>query len=72
MSGKQDEIWLKAAACEANARHAPSDLLRDKFRRLRDSWIRIAAADEIVRSLKPSTSGAVVGHPIGTLPQSDV
>jgi hypothetical protein len=51
MSEKQERALLKATACDAHARHAPSDLLRDKFLRLRDSWIRIANAEEMVSSL---------------------
>jgi hypothetical protein len=51
MSEKQEKALLKATACNAQARHAPSDLLRDKFLRLRDSWIRIANAEEMVSSL---------------------
>jgi hypothetical protein len=34
--------WEKAAACEAHARSLKDDKLQDKFRKLRDSWIRIA------------------------------
>jgi hypothetical protein len=72
MSEKQDEAWLRAAACEVHARHAPSDLLRDKFRRLRDSWIRVAAAEEIIRSLRPSITSAIAkDHRICTLPLLD-
>jgi hypothetical protein len=55
MSEKQERALLKATACEAHARHAPSELLRDKFRRLRDSWIRIANAEEMISSLHPAS-----------------
>jgi hypothetical protein len=34
--------WEKAAACEAQARSIKDDRLKVRFRRLRDSWIRIA------------------------------
>ena len=51
MSEQRDKALRKALACELHARQAPSDFLRDKFRRLRDSWIRIANADEIATSL---------------------
>jgi hypothetical protein len=53
MPEKLDQALLKATACEAHARHAPSELLRDKFRRLRDSWIRIANAEEMVNGIRP-------------------
>jgi hypothetical protein len=33
--------WEKAAACEAHARNTNDRILQDKFRKLRDSWIRI-------------------------------
>jgi len=59
MSGKQDEALKKAAACEAHARHAPSDFLRDRFRKLRDSWIRIANAEEMMSSMRPGDEAVV-------------
>jgi hypothetical protein len=52
MSEKQDEALRKAAACEAHAHQAPSELMRDKFRKLRDSWLRIANANGMVGNLQ--------------------
>jgi hypothetical protein len=40
--------WEKAAACEAQARSSQDDRFRDKFRKLRDSWIRIANNAQLV------------------------
>ena len=36
------DAWEKAAACEAHAQNSKDGKLKDKFRKLRDSWIRIA------------------------------
>ena len=40
--------WEKAAACEAEARSSKDDRLRDRFRKLRDSWIRIANNAQLI------------------------
>jgi hypothetical protein len=55
--------WEKAAACEAHARSLKDDQLRDKFRKLRDSWINIAnnaqfAGDVGQSEERPATGGA--------------
>jgi hypothetical protein len=47
MSAERDQALEKAIACEAHAREAPDELLRAKFRKLRDSWLRIANASQI-------------------------
>jgi hypothetical protein len=44
---EKEEALRKALACEVHARTAPDELLRNKFRRLRDSWIRIANAAQM-------------------------
>jgi hypothetical protein len=36
-----DKAWEKAAACEAHARASSDQVMQAKFRKLRDSWIRI-------------------------------
>ena len=36
-----DKAWEKAAACEAHARATSDQMMQTKFRKLRDSWIRI-------------------------------
>ena len=36
-----DRAWEKAAACEAHARATSDQTMQAKFRKLRDSWIRI-------------------------------
>jgi hypothetical protein len=36
-----DKAWEKAAACEAHARATDDAVMQAKFRKLRDSWIRI-------------------------------
>ena len=36
-----DKAWEKAAACEAHARATDDKAMQAKFRKLRDSWIRI-------------------------------
>jgi hypothetical protein len=43
MEGAMDQnAWEKAAACETHARSSRDRKIREKFRKLRDSWIRIA------------------------------
>jgi hypothetical protein len=42
MAGRPDSPWDRAAACEAHAQTTKDQKLREKFRRLRDTWIRIA------------------------------
>jgi hypothetical protein len=39
---KGEKAWEKAAACEAHARYTNDGKLQAMFRKLRDSWIRIA------------------------------
>jgi hypothetical protein len=34
--------WEKAAACDAQARSSKDKRFKERFRKLRDSWIRIA------------------------------
>jgi len=47
MSKQQEQALQNAIACEAHAREAPDELLRAKFRKLRDSWLRIANAAQL-------------------------
>ena len=42
MARTGSEAWGKAAACEALAHRSKDDKLRERFLKLRDSWIRIA------------------------------
>ena len=42
MEPSTEAAWKKAAACHAHATQASDEILRLKFERLRDSWIRIA------------------------------
>ena len=42
MSERRPDAWKKAAACEAHAEATSDGKLKVKFRKLRDSWIRIA------------------------------
>jgi hypothetical protein len=42
-----EAAWMKAAACDAHAKQTKDEILRAKFERLRDSWIRIANNAEI-------------------------
>jgi hypothetical protein len=41
------EAWEKAAACEALAQRSEDGKLRERFVKLRDSWIRIANSAEL-------------------------
>ena len=43
-----ETAWQKAAACDAHAKQITDAVLRAKFERLRDSWIRIANAAQLV------------------------
>jgi hypothetical protein len=47
MGPSSEAAWKKAAACDAHAKQTKDQLLRAKFERLRDSWIRIANDAEI-------------------------
>ena len=47
MAGTERDPWVKAAACEAHAQSSKDRKLQDKFRRLRDAWIRIANDEQI-------------------------
>jgi hypothetical protein len=47
MAGKPESPWDKAAACETDAQSTKDQKLREKFRRLRDIWIRIANNDAL-------------------------
>jgi hypothetical protein len=42
MGQRGPDAWEKAAACEAHAQSSRDRRVQDKFRKLRDSWIRIA------------------------------
>jgi hypothetical protein len=42
MAANSKTAWEKAAACDAHAKQTSDEILRAKFERLRDSWIRIA------------------------------
>ena len=39
---KGEQAWEKAAACERHAQTATTAKLQNAFRKIRDSWIRIA------------------------------
>jgi hypothetical protein len=47
MELSSEAAWKKAAACEAHAKQTTDEILRAKFERLRDSWIRIANDAEV-------------------------
>jgi hypothetical protein len=47
MELSSEAAWRKAAACAAHAQQTHDEILRAKFERLRDSWIRIANDAEI-------------------------
>ena len=42
MELRSETALKKAAACDAHAKLTQDEILRAKFERLRDSWIRIA------------------------------
>jgi len=52
MGPDSETAWQKAAACDAQAKQTTDAVLRAKFERLRDSWIRIANAAQLV-SVEP-------------------
>jgi hypothetical protein len=47
MAGRLHNPWDTAAACEAHAQTTKDQKLRQKFRRLRDTWILIANNDAL-------------------------
>jgi hypothetical protein len=59
MTQQQEQALKKAIACEAHARAAPDELLRAKFRKLRDSWLRIANASQVTigDAVEPNKAG---------------
>ena len=47
MGERAEKAWAKAAACAAQAASTPDVVIRRKFEKLRDSWIRIANEAEL-------------------------
>jgi hypothetical protein len=47
MAGRLHNPWDAAAACEAHAQSTKYQKLRERFRGLRDTWIRIANNDAL-------------------------
>ena len=47
MGDRAEKAWAKAAACAAQAASTPDVVIRRKFEKLRDSWIRIANDAEL-------------------------
>ena len=47
MGERAERAWAKAAACAACAASSSDELIRRKFEKLRDSWIRIANNAEL-------------------------
>jgi hypothetical protein len=47
MELRSETAWKKAAACDAHAKLTQDKILRAKFERLRDSWVRIANDAEV-------------------------
>ena len=54
MAINSDAAWKKAAACDAHAKLTQDEILRAKFERLRDSWIRIANDAEVTSTARES------------------
>jgi len=52
MELSSEVAWKKAAACETHAQQTNDKILRAKFERLRDSWIRIANDAEIASTVR--------------------
>ena len=58
MELRSETAWKKAAACDAHAKLTQDEIMRVKFERLRDSWIRIA--NQAGSRLRPgNTAGAL-------------
>lgn len=58
MAPSSEAAWQKAAACDAHAKQTKDQILRAKFERLRDSWIRIATNAEAASRLEAERSHA--------------
>jgi hypothetical protein len=54
MGPSSEAAWSKAAACDAHAKQTKDEILRAKFERLRDSWIRIANEAEVASAGRAS------------------
>lgn len=52
MELRSETAWKKAAACDAHAKLTKDEILRAKFERLRDSWIRIANNAEVTSTAR--------------------
>jgi len=52
MELSSEAAWKKAAACQAHAKQTTDEILRAKFERLRDSWIRIANDAEVASVMR--------------------
>jgi hypothetical protein len=49
---KGEQAWEKAAACERHAQTATTAKLQNAFRKIRDSWIRIANNTQLSEDIK--------------------
>jgi len=52
MSDDRLDPWAKAATCEAHAQATKDGKLQAHFRKLRDSWIRIANAAQFAKDME--------------------
>jgi hypothetical protein len=52
MEPSSEAALKKAAACDAHAKQTNDEILRAKFERLRDSWIRIANQAEVASTAR--------------------
>ena len=62
MELRSETAWKKAAACDAHARLTKDAILRAKFERLRDSWIRIANNAEAPSSGQDLPRAGAIGR----------
>jgi hypothetical protein len=78
MASRVHNPWDAAAACEAHAQSTKDLKLRDKFRKLRDSWIRIANDEQLVGgaqrafTIDPGSDGAAKATSAPHLPEATI
>ena len=66
MKLQSETAWKKAAACDAHAKLTKDEILRAKFERLRDSWIRIANNAEVTAAAREQPRGRQIDSRVGT------
>jgi hypothetical protein len=68
MAGRAHNPWDAAAACEALAQNTKDLKLKDKFRQLRDTWLRIANDEKLRGGAQRRANTDNLGDDTDTVP----